>query len=328
MAIGLARLAAPLCVLWLIACAPARPPMFAKWVSPLGREHPLAGRIWDVTHHAFVSEDALLRAAGEATFVALGEQHDNVDHHSIQARMIDALISSGRTPGVVVEMLDFDEQHIVTDMAASRPDDPDALSTAVDWDHSGWPAWRMYRPIFVAAAKKHLPLFAGGVDREAAMKLVAEGPAAAPPELVRDYGLDAPPPPAALESLRAEMRDAHCGLLPDSMLDGMVFVQRVRDATLADGLVRAGSARGAVLIAGNGHARGDRGAPALVRKRTAAAVLAVGLIEVRDGWTKPADYAAAFGAVELPFDFVVLTPRVSDQDHCDEIRRKHGARPR
>jgi len=219
-------------------------------------------------------------------------------------------------------MLDFEEQHIVTDMLAAHPSDPDALSTAVDWDHSGWPSWAIYRPIFRAASKHRLPLFAGGIDREAAMKLVADGPAAAPPELVRDYGLKAALPAPALESLRAEMRDAHCGLLPDTMLDGMIFVQRVRDATLADGVARAGVSRGAVLIAGSGHVRRDR-VPELVRRRLNVRMLSVGLIEVRDGSTKPAQYAGAFGSAELPFDFVVFTPRVSDEDRCKEIRRKH-----
>jgi uncharacterized iron-regulated protein len=109
------------------------------------------------------------------------------------------------------------------------------------------------------------------------------------------------------------------------MLDGMVFVQRVRDATLADGLERAGTARGAVLIAGNGHVRRDRGVPSLVLRHTGVAVLAVGLLEVRNDWSHPAEYASAFGASELPFDYVVFTPRASDKDHCAEIRAKHDA---
>jgi uncharacterized iron-regulated protein len=313
----------------LVLCGCAKPqeaesPLFGKWTSPLGRTHPLAGVVWDDGRRKFVSDDALFKAVAAASFVGIGEQHDNADHHGIQARLIERITSAGRKPGVVVEMLDFEEQHIVTRMTAAHPDDPDALATAVDWNHSGWPSWAIYRPIFLATSKHRLPLFAGGADRKAAMALAAEGPAAAPPGLVRDYGLDSPPSTPVLESLRAEMRDAHCGLLPDSMLDGMVFVQRVRDAMLANGVVRAGANRGAVLIAGNGHVRRDRGVPELVRRRLNVPMLAVGLVEVHDGSTKPAEYAAAFGTAELPFDFVVFTPRTSDEDRCKEIRRKHG----
>lgn len=310
-----------------LACAPAREPrapLFSRWVSPLGREHPLVGKIWDVAHGAFVSEHELLRVVAASTFVGIGEQHDNADHHSIQGRVIEALVSEGRKPGVVFEMLDRDEEAAVHSAIATHPRDPDAVSSTVDWAHSGWPSWSIYRPVFLAAVSNDLLLVAGGVDRKAAMKLVADGPAAVPPELVRDYGLDAPPSGAVLSSLRAEMRDAHCGLLPDSMLDGMVFVQRVRDAMLADGMARAGPSRGAVLIAGNGHVRRDRGVPALVWKKTGVAVVAVGLIEVRDGATSAPDYAAAFDNAGLPFDYVVFTPRSSDADRCNEIRRKHG----
>jgi uncharacterized iron-regulated protein len=313
----------------LILCSCAKPreaesPLFGKWTSPLGRSHPLAGLVWDDGQRAFVTDEVLFGAVASATFIGIGEQHDNADHHTIQSRLVQRVLSGGRKPAVVFEMLERDEETVVQRALEAHPRDPDAVSTAVDWAHSGWPPWNIYRPVFSVAVASDLPLLAGGIDRKAAMTLAAGGPAAAPLELVRDYRLDAAPPEAALESLRVEMRDAHCGLLPDSMLDGMVFVQRVRDASLANGVARAGANRGAVLIAGNGHVRRDRGVPDLVRRRLGAPMLAVGLVEVRDGSTKPAEYAAAFGTVELPFDYVVFTPRSSDEDHCKEIRKKHG----
>jgi len=305
------------------ACAPPREPqtqLFQPWVSPLGRDHPLTRRIWDANRQSFVSQDDFMGALAGAPYVGLGEQHDNADQHLIQAKVIDALTARGRAPGVVFEMLDRHQEPLVQRAIEEHPRDPDALSAAVDWAHSGWPAWALYRPVFAAAVSKNLPLFAAGVDREAAMHLAAEGIQAAPPDLVRDYALDVPLPTIEQESMRKEMSEAHCGLLPDSMLDGMVFVQRVRDATLANGLMRAGAQRGGVLIAGNGHVRRDRGVPALLRRRGNATMIAVGLLEVKDGAAEPADYAAPFGVAELPFDFVVFTPRASDRDHCAELR--------
>jgi uncharacterized iron-regulated protein len=315
------------CALALCACArprEAESPLFGKWTSPLGQLHPLAGLVWDDGQRRFVTDEDLFRAIESATFIGVGEQHDNADHHTIQSRLIERFASTGRKPGVVFEMLDRDEETEIGRAVAAHPRDPDAVAAAVDWAHSGWPSWSIYRPVFLTTATRDLPILAGGIDRKAAMRLVAAGTGAAPPELVRDYGLDTPPSAPALESLRAEMRDAHCGLLPDSMLDGMVLVQRVRDASLADGVVRAGANRGAVLIAGNGHVRRDRGVPDLVRRRLNVPMVAVGLVEVRDGSTKPAQYAAAFGTAELPFDYVVFTPRTSDEDRCNELRRKHG----
>lgn len=319
-----ARVLAMLALVGAVACTPSMAtfsPAPSGWRSSLGRDHPLVGRVWDVRRRAFVSEDALLGALAAATFVGIGEQHDNADHHLIQARVIDALVSRHRAPGVVFEMLDREREGEVRRAVEAHPREPDAVATAADWAHSGWPAWSAYRPIFVAASAGGLPLFAGGIDRKGAMRLAMEGASAAPPELVRDYALDSDLPSAVEDSLRAEMRDAHCGLLPDSMLDGMVFVQRVRDATLADGLVRAGS-RGGVLIAGNGHVRRDRGVPSLVARRKLGPMVAFGLIEVRTAQTQPGDYAQAFGATELPFDYVLFTPRASDEDHCAELRAK------
>ena len=44
------------------------------------------------------------------------------------------------------------------------------------------------------------------------------------------------------------------------------------------------------------------------------------MLEVRDEWTQPSQYAAAYGGT-LPFDWVWFTPRVSDNDPCASFRR-------
>jgi len=43
-------------------------------------------------------------------------------------------------------------------------------------------------------------------------------------------------------------------------------------------------------------------------------------VEVRDEWTRPADYEAAFGG-PLPYDWVWFTPRMDDVDPCARFRR-------
>lgn len=290
-------------------------------MSSLDRNHPLVGRIWDVERQRFVSEETLTRAVVQTPLIGLGEQHDNADHHLLQARILSALIGRGRVPGVVFEMLDHDEQPVVTRALSEHPRDSDALAEAVDWAHSGWPAWSLYRPVFAVAVGNGLPIVAGGIGREAAMRLAEAGWPAVAPELISTFDLRAELPPRVQDALRAEMRDAHCGLLPDSMLDRMVLVQRVRDAELSDELVRLETHGGGVLIAGNGHVRGDRGVPALLRRRKSV-VVAVGFLEVHAEWSRPADYVGAFGVSRLPFDYVWFTPRASDVDHCAELRKK------
>lgn len=290
-------------------------------MSSLDRSHPLVGRIWDVVRRQFVSEDVLIRALVQTPFVALGEQHDNADHHLLQARLLKALIAGGRTPGVVFEMLDHEEQPVVARALSEHPRDADALARAVDWSHSGWPAWSSYRPVFAVAVEGGLTVLAAGIGRKAAIQVAEAGWPAVPKELVSTFHLEPELPPGFQEALRAEMRDAHCGLLPETMLDRMVLVQRVRDAELAAELVRLEPHGGGVMIAGNGHVRNDRGASALVHRRHSR-IAAVALLEVHGEWSHPGEYAAAFRATRLPFDYVWFTPRASDADHCAEVRNK------
>jgi uncharacterized iron-regulated protein len=125
--------------------------------------------------------------------------------------------------------------------------------------------------------------------------------------------------------MRREMSEVHCGLLPESMLDSMVLVQRVRDALLAERLHEGTDrGRGALLIAGAGHVRRDRGVPAQLARAYGARSLAIGLVPVKAQDTTPESYAAGFDAAALPFDFVWFTPRTDDVDRCAEMRAHVG----
>ena len=142
---------------------------------------------------------------------------------------------------------------------------------------------------------------------------------------MRRHALDRPAPAQA--ALEEEIRAAHCGALPDTLVAGMVTAQRARDAEMAERLV-AGQRDGAVLIAGAGHVRTDRGVPrALALLAPEARVVGVALVEVDDGWTTPAEYAARFGGgARLPFDYVWFTARADNVDHCARLRESRPGR--
>ena len=155
-------------------------------------------------------------------------------------------------------MLDRSAQALVDRARAEHGKDADAFGAAVDWEHSGWPAFALYRPLFDAVLGASLPIAAGGIDRKAAMRIASDGIAAFDPDLAREVAAEQPLPPEQQAALREEMREAHCGMLPESMLDGMALIQRARDAQLALAM-RAAGGQGALLIAGAGHVRSDRG---------------------------------------------------------------------
>jgi uncharacterized iron-regulated protein len=303
----------------------ASPPGHESWQSRLDAAHPLVGSIWDVAARRRVPEAQLAARVGASEVVLVGEIHDNPDHHRLEARLLRAFAAHHPSPSVVFEMLDREQQATVDAALREHPGDADALSRAVGWESTGWPPWPVVRPVFEAAIEVNAALLAGEIRRPSAMRIATQGPAAVDPLLDRTFDLHDPPPPDEQAALRREMAEAHCGLLPEDMLDAMALVQRTRDALLAE-LVHRGAARGhgALLVAGDGHVRRDRGVPAQLARAYRTASLAIGLLEVQKDLTRPEAYAGAFDARELPFDVVWFTPRVSDADHCAEIRRHSG----
>ena len=290
------------------------------WHAPHGREHPLAGRIWDVKAGRFVPSDAVVAALAKARYVLLGERHDNPDHHRMQTALVRALLATGRRPAVAFEMFTDDDAPAIARQLAVAPRDAAGLAGAVDWKRSGWPDWAHYQPIAQAALDFDLPIVAANLAPATARALARGQRAALAEDFAARYALDRPMPGGAHAALTAEIREAHCGHLPAERIEGMVLAQRARDATLADRMLTV-AGDGAVLIAGNGHVRNDRGVPAYLRARDPMATVAVlAPLEVRDGATRPAEYTAAFDG-GLPYDWVWFTPRTDAADPCKGFRR-------
>lgn len=303
-----------------------------RWHATLGLKHPLTGCIWDVAAQTCVTEAALADRLADARFVLLGEQHDDLDHHVLQGRIIKALVARERRPAVVMEMLDIDDSKAIHECLASRPPSkcsPRRFAQAVDWSHSGWPDWRIYAPVLEAALYERLPIAPASLPAKdvRAFALNGELPEGAP-DLSR-LGLDVPLAPEVREAMAADIRESHCGYAPEEMIEGMVAAQRLRDAHMAESMVMAAPLGRAVLIAGAEHVRSDRAVPERLRAIAPEDLsLSVALVEVDDELTSPSQYATRFGSERLPFDFVWFTPRLDDSDPCEKFReqlRKIGA---
>ncbi len=286
-------------------------------VAPLLRDHPLVGRIWKPADGRPASADVVAAAAAAADFVLLGETHDNPDAHALQAWLLRRLTAAGRLPAVAFEMIGTDQAATLDSTLARHPGDAAGLGAALDWERRGWPDWTLYQPIAAAALAARLPLLAAGLPRPVVEAVIAGDP---PPDVARD--LAQPLAPADAAAMQAEIADAHCGMMPAAALPGMVRVQRARDAAMAHALVAGAEERGsAVLIAGSGHARADRGVPAwLARLAPGRRVLAVAFVEVDADRPDPGAYADVFNADRLPFDFVWFIPRADRPDPCDTFK--------
>lgn len=270
----------------------------------------LVGRIYDVAQDRFVDEPELLARLAPADFVLLGELHGNVVHHELQARVTRALQGRSTAPrAVAFEMMGTDQQLAIVEYLRSQPRDASGLGEALDWQASGWPDWRLYQPIAQAGLDANGLIVAANLPRGAVRAVFERGPSALRPAVIERTGLGEPLPPPLAAGLRAELRDAHCDELPGRVVEGMFRVQRARDAVMADRLAAVAGSGGAILIAGAGHVRRDRGVPwYLVRLRPDASLASLAFLEAGGGF----DPASA----DLPFDFVWFTPAEASGDPC------------
>ncbi|MEM6890692.1 MAG: ChaN family lipoprotein [Pseudomonadota bacterium] len=251
---------------------------------------------------SFAWAEAVPSAARTADVVFLGEIHDNPHHHEVQADWVAALSPEA----LVFEMLTPEAARQATPELVA---DAEALEAALGWEASGWPSFALYYPIFAAAPEA--TVIGAAVPREGLGKiLTGDLSKTFEHEQISNLGLDASLPEAQ-QSEREELQArAHCDALPGEMLPGMVMVQRVRDAALAQAALDAlaGGAGQVVVITGNGHARMDWGAPAILQK--AAPNLAIYTLGQAEDGDKPAG----------DFNRVLDAPAVDRPDPCAAFR--------
>ena len=218
----------------------------------------------------------------------LGEVHDNDEGHAARLELLRARVAAGWRPAVAMEQFDVGQQPALDAAMASCPDAGCVVAKVVA-PKSGW-NWEFYRPVIALALEYQLPLLAANLSRGDASKVVKDGFAAALPDaLIGRYALAALPA-TLMAAQQAEVRDSHCGMLPEAMVAPMARAQIARDVLMAE-TVRSHAASGVVLIAGNGHVRRDIGAPYWLRQQGIHDAWAIGFVE-------DAPAAKAFDAVE------------------------------
>jgi uncharacterized iron-regulated protein len=290
------------------------------WQSSYGRNHHLTGQIWDVSSGKFMDRRSLLIRLARAEFVLLGEKHDNPDHHRLQAELLRGLIAAGRRPAVGFEMFSLDDAGAIAKHLARAPSDAAGLGPAVNWQKSGWPDWARYQPIAEAALAAKLTIVATNLPLATARQMSRES-LALEPSVRRDLGLDQPLSDAMLATMVADIQNSHCGYGSAESIQTMVQVQRARDAQMAQSLIAAATADGAVLVAGAGHVRSDYGIPVyLTAKAPGRQVVSIAFVEVDELEPEPNKYLPAGAAGRAPFDYLWFTPRLDNEDACEKFK--------
>jgi uncharacterized iron-regulated protein len=251
----------------------------------------------------------VVAAFQDADIVILGEIHDNARHHANQARIVAAL-----EPGALVfEMIEPAQALAITPGVRS---DAAALEALLDWEERGWPDFAMYFPIFAAAPDA--AIFGAGVPADEVRRSVEDGAASVFGDAAGLFGLDRPLDAEQLAVRLQLQQDAHCGAMPEALLPGMVEAQRLRDAALAEATVAAyeharldDDRPQVVVITGNGHAREDWGAPAMLRSYFG---------EGRDVDIRTLGQFENAAPDDATFTTVVVTDPADRPDPCDTFR--------
>lgn len=303
--------------------APASHPLIGRVVFSVPPSNPEDCRASDLLSVA-------VAAMAERSVVLLGEVHDNPVHHRFRAGLIAvARERSAARPGpekpsnpaLVFEHIRADQAGALT--ALQQTDgtpiatSADAWLAALDWDKSGWPDKAMFKALFEEAIAGRHPVYAGEPMRGVVRDISRQGFAAVTASDIKRLGLDAPLPEPQQNALLDDLEASHCGLMPRSAFVKMAEAQRYRDAHLASVVAQAAQTHGAaILLAGNGHVRRDRGVPHYL----ARPAFAIALVEVEDGKTSADDYMERGPDGRAVYDAILFTARADRKDPCVEMR--------
>lgn len=238
----------------------------------------------------------LSAVSAQAGVLIFGEAHDQPDQQRQVADEVRRLAAAQHLAAVVLEMAEAPRDTRGLPRNASEAD----VQQALQW--RGWP-WEAYAAVVMNAVRAGVPVLGGNLPREQMRAAMA------------DAALDASLPAAVREKLAHEVRDGHCGLMPDAQLPGMVRIQIARDRSLAEVTAQASRDAAAgqqvLLLAGAQHASRDRGVPLHLAAIDATLPLRVVL------FGDPADSLVA--------DERRVALRTPQPDPCEGLRHSLGA---
>ncbi len=283
----------------LAACQTHQATPLPAPIAPQGRDHTDLGVIRELATGRRLTPQELVERLAVTPRVLVGEQHDNPDHHALQLWLLRELAAQRTQGSLLMEMLNPDQQaRVDAAQAATRAGQPPADAfTALAWQ-ANWD-WSVYGALVTYALRQPYPLLAANLDRAQIMQIykqrsVLTGAASTTQQVQA--------------TLLEDIRESHCGLLPEAQMPAMLAVQQQRDRHMAERLMAAPVP--ALLLAGAFHVRKDLGVPLHLKDLGAGEGNAV-LILAEAGKTVTAESA----------DFVWYTAAQPEEDHCAQLRR-------
>jgi uncharacterized iron-regulated protein len=242
---------------------------------------------------------ARLQQVLPADVLLLGEQHDAAEHQRLQREAVQWLAARGTLAAVVMEMAEQGGSTAGLPRGATEAQ----AQAALNWQDKAWP-WAKYGPVVMAAVEAGVPVLGGNLPRSQMRATMGQA------------HWDAHLPAAALQRQYTEIRDGHCGLLPEAQIAPMARIQIARDASMAQAATSAlQPGKTVLLIAGAGHVWRSLGVPTHL-----GGGVKTQIVVARAGGEAAATHADA--------DLLAPTPALPPRDACAELREQWKAAPR
>lgn len=250
----------------------------------------------------------LLNTLNQADVSAWGEVHDNPRHHVLRADLLRAMTTRGHT--LVAEHMDAQRR---VDLRQALP----AALTQAGFDTDGW-QWPLHQALFEAVQQTGLALYGGNLPADQTREVFKSQGRSASSELqhlLRKAALDE----VRLKQLRQEIDEGHCSALPAQMFDGMIAVQRTRDASMASVLLQH---LPSVLLAGNGHAWKHLGVPQIIHAQQPDLRVVSLLLLEHEPFSNRAEAFEWLQNWRGKADFIWITPTRAREDPCKQFQKK------
>lgn len=282
------------------------------------KDHSLSGKIWDVKNSQFIEKAKLIEGIRQSDFILLGETHDNRLHHEYQSWMIGNLHKAGYSALVAFEMISNAQGEVIKDKYYGSSG---ALIEDLNKVKTTWNYESLYKPVFDSILQAGYSVLPANLDRSTIMGIARKGEENIPSHL-KPYLENNALSEEQKEALRNEIKMSHCGMENPHMTKAMMLTQQVKDAEMADSMMRDIDVKKRILVAGSGHVRNDRGVPMYIRgEHNDAKIAAIAWLEVAEELTEVRQYAERWGGATMPFDYVWFTERVDRPDPCESFRK-------
>jgi uncharacterized iron-regulated protein len=219
-----------------------------------------SGVIYSTRTGREISFDAMIKEMAQSHFVYVGESHDSMAMHDIQARVADALYQQDHNLAIGLEMFDVTNQEILNKWSAGILTENEFKDLA-PWYETWNFNYQYYKKIFDLAKAGKIPVYALNVPRKVIRKVRMMGWKA----LDEEEKSIVPQADLTIEDHRTLMKvvfgdiemppqmKSHGG--GDMMFEGLYRAQAAWDTVMAQNTLKAADVEQSrvVVLAGSGH---------------------------------------------------------------------------